>query len=220
MKKTILPSLIIVLAVLFGCKPRTAAPAGQSKLVDRFQLVEAKDTMHFEVTNDNDTAVHHSDTIPNRLFFNLLDTALLNPIDYVADSTESTVYSKGRFPLTDNIEACWVDIHRSWFIHQSLLIYDKLRLGFTDRITVGEWYGGDGGQSLIGSWLLDVDGDGDKDLVIRQIDHSMTMQDDGEPLDHTYESARLLRWQDGKFSESPITDTLAYVKRFPIESSW
>jgi len=64
-------------------------------------------------------------------------------------------------------DACLVEIAPfSWFKRQSLLIYGKRETPFSDQVTVvAEWYGDNGGQVLTGSWLVDHDGDQQKDLV-------------------------------------------------------
>ena len=66
-----------------------------------------------------------------------------------------------------------------WFHHHSLLLYHTVENKFIDRITLAEWYGGDGGQTLIGSWVFDFDGDGDKDILQREVQHSMEPVEDG-----------------------------------------
>ncbi len=144
---------------------------------------------------------------------------MLQEIDYLADSTQAMVLARQHFPLNDSITAYWVEIRQFWFQHQSLLLYNERRKAFTDRITLAEWYGGDGGQVLTGSWLFDFDGDGRKDIVRREIQHSLVL-DGEEPQDRFEESATLLLWKSDHFAETALPDTAAVIRRFPIRSFW
>ena len=188
-------------------------------MLSYFQTATPADTLRFEIAEDGADAPTVGDTIPNILFFKTIDPAFLQEIDYIADSAQALVLGRQRFPLNDSTDACLVDIRQFWFQHQSLLVYDKRRQTFTGRVTVAEWYGGDGGQVLTGSWMLDYDGDGDKDLVRREIEHS-SRPDGDEVREDFYESALLLMWEDGRFVEQPVSDTALVVKQFPIRSVW
>ncbi len=157
------------------------------------------------------------DTIPNSMFFTLLDSVLLREVNNIADSTQALVMGRQRFPMNDTIDACLVDIRQFWFQHQLLLLFDKHRQAFTGSVTVAEWFGGDGGQLLIGSWMLDYDGDGHKDLIRREIGHILILMEN-ESRDTTYESTLFLRWKDGRFVEGPLSDTSLIAKQFPIPS--
>jgi hypothetical protein len=189
-------------------------------LLDYFQPTAAADTIIFEVEHEEGRVAALGDTIPNALFFTEINAALLSEINHVADSAEAVVLALQRFPLNAEVEACVVDIRQHWFQHKSLLLYDRRQKAFTDRVTVAEWYGGDGGQVLTGSWLVDYDGDGQKDIVRRDIQHTLRPDENGEAIDETYESALLLVWRAGRFVEQPLSDTMLVVKRFPIRSFW
>ena len=143
-----------------------------------------------EVSDETDSLAG-SDTIPNRLFFSTIPRTLLQEIDYLADSSEAVVLGRYHFTLDNNMEGYWVEIRQFWFQHHSLLLYDKRRKSYTGRITLAEWYGGDGGQILTGSWMFDFDGDGDQDIIRREIHHSM-VPDRDTVLEQTEESAMLL----------------------------
>ncbi len=181
-----------------------------------FQPIAQKDTLHIEVSDEE--AVQ-GNTIPNRLFFTSIPTALLQSIDYLADSSQALVLSRQKFSIDNHITAYWVEIRQFWFQHHSLFLYDASKKLFTDRITVAEWYGGDGGQVLIGSWLFDYNGDDKKDIVRREIQHSMVPNGD-EPLERVYESASLLLWKNGRFEDTAIQDTAVLVRQFHIRSFW
>ena len=183
-----------------------------------FHPLPACDTLHVEIAAESDGPVV-GDTIPNRLFFNVVPAALMQEIDYLADSSQALVLGRQYFALNDSITAYWVEIRQFWFQHHALLLYNKSRNTFTERVTLAEWYGGEGGQILTGSWLFDYDGDGQKDIVRREIQHSMTPTE-GEPLERLEEGATLLLWKNGRFMETPLQDTAAVIKRYPIRTMW
>lgn len=209
----------IILALLLTAACRLPVKNQEPALLAFFQQAPVAGTLRFEITEEGAGAPVSGDTIPNALFFTSLPAAWLEEIDYIADSAQALVLAGQRFPLDDSTDACLVDIRQFWFQHQSLLLYHKPRQTFAARITVAEWYGGEGGQDLTGSWLTDYDGDGDKDLIRRQIQHSSRPVGD-EVVEDFYESAEILLWKNGKFEEEPVTDTAALVKRFPIAWLW
>lgn len=206
---------LFLLGFLANCQISMRTP--HSKLLTYFKTSTVADTLHIEVLNE---APESGDTIPNHVFFTSLPAALLQQIDYLADSSSAVVLSRQQFPIDDNISAFWVEIHQAWFLHHSLFLYNKSKRQFTDRITVAEWFGGDGSQVLIGSWVFDYDGDGKKDLVVRDIQHSMVPNGDEDPIEETNESACLLLWKNGRFMDTSFQDTTAMVLRFPIRSFW
>jgi len=182
--------------------------------LSHFQRLPAVDTLHVEVSSEND-APSNGDSIPNALFFKEVPQKLLLEIDYIADSVQAQVSGRGSFQLNDSITAYWVEIRQFWFQHHSLFLYNKSQNAFTDRVTLAEFYGGDGGQVLIGSWLFDYDGDGKKDILRREIQHSIIPGDE-DVIERTEHSAGLLLWRNGRFVEMPLQDTAAAIKRFPI----
>lgn len=210
-----LPILPLFILLLSACHEPVSK---QSKsLSDYFKEMPAADTMRFELPENEELTA--GDTIPNGLFFSQLETHLMNDVNYLDDSDELKVIGRFRFPLTENVEAWLVEMHQHWFKNQSLFLFDKTKKAFTERQTVAEFYGGDGGQILTGSWLLDVDGDGRKDLVRREIEHWLLL-DGEEPRDTTTARAALLLWKNERFEPVQVQDSAALIRRFPIHSFW
>jgi hypothetical protein len=183
-----------------------------------FKALPAMDTLHVEVSL-NDLNVEKGDTIPNHLFFTTIPPSLLQEINHVADSSMALVIGRRHFPLGPEVEAYWVEIRQFWFQHHSLLVYNKAQKVFTDRITLAEWYGGDGGQVLIGSWLFDVDGDKRKDVIQHEIEHSM-IPADPEPIETNTHKISVLIGKNGRFTATSIVDSALLIKKYPIRSFW
>lgn len=193
-------------------------PANKPEMLRYFQQTPQADTLRIEVATQNEGAPS-GDSIPNSLFFSTVPRELLEQIDYVADSAQARVFGRGSIQLDDSISAYWVEIRQFWFQHHTLFLYNKNRQSFTGRITAAEFYGGDGGQALIGSWLFDYDGDGKKDILRREIQHSIIPGEE-DIVERTEHSAGLLLWRNGRFVETPLQDTAATIRRFPIQNFW
>lgn len=203
-----------VILVMGTCQQ--PATSESPEILNYFQKHTLPDTLHVAVAVDADSPPK-GDSIPNRLFFSAIPRDLLASIDYIADSSQALVIGRQQFPLDDNFTACLVEIRQFWFQHHSLLVYNKKLQKFTDRITLAAWYGGDGGQQLIGSWLFDYDGDGFRDILRREIQHSMVPVDEGLE-ERTEQSAALFLWRNGIFVEGPLADTADIMERYPIRS--
>lgn len=211
------PSIFLVIAVAawFAFARRNTPDA---LLAQSFRVTVLKDTLHLEFPDESDEA-NLGDTLPRSLFFRTLDTLLL-PINYLADSSSCTALALQRFELNNQYDACLVQINQFWFKHQSILLFDKAKQKFTQRVTVAEWYGGDGGQVLTGSWLFDYNQDGSKDLVRRVIEHSSMPNEAGEVDERINESVELLLWQKAGWVATPVEDSAALIQKYPIRSFW
>lgn len=187
-----------------------------SPIASHFTPDAHPDSLLAEAVESGDGPSTPFDTIPNAAFFSAVPMTLLKEVDYIVDSAACVVLARSRFPLTDQADAYWVDVRMSWFQHQSLLVYDKTARAFTQRVTLAEWYGGDGGQVLTGSWLVDIDGDKHLDIVNRYIEHAMIPSGD-TAIELNDQSAALWRWRQNRF-EPASADTAALIRRYPIKS--
>ncbi len=218
--RTLLTALTAVLSLSIACQAPTSSAPGQADLLAFFNLQAVPDTLRVEVPDDNEPDPV-GDSIPPALFFRILDTALLQEIAYVAEpGAVDRIRGLHRFALSSDVDACLVYVRQSWFKHFSLLLYDRRRQAFTKRHTLAEWYGGEGGQMLTGSWLFDYDGDGDRDIVQRVIRYAILLDDNYEAQQVTEETAELLLWRDERFEVQPVPDEAALVRRFPIRPYW
>jgi hypothetical protein len=211
-----LPHLLTFSLMILWTACQTSKSLQASKMLAYFHPKPVSDTLHIEIDLDHD---FKADTIPNRIFFSSIPKPFLDQIDYLADSSEALVLARMQFPLNEQVTAYWVEIRQFWFQHHSLFLYNRSTRHFINRITVAEWFGGDGGQVLAGSWIFDFNGDGRKDILRQEIQHSMVLQDE-EPVEHQETALSLWLWQKDQFKSGSITDTARLIQKFPIRSFW
>lgn len=201
---------------IFSCEENSKTSSKEEKaVVDYFPAMAVTDTMLFEVFPDGDTS--GTTRIPTSAFFRKMPTRLMNEIQYFDNTAPLYVYARGRFPLAEGKEALLADLRQNWYQHQSLFIYDAAADTITARSTVAEFYGGEGGQITTGSYLLDLDGDGDKDLVRREVERWIDTSS-GDAVENFAHHVSVFHWQDGDFREAPIADSAALIQAFPLKS--
>lgn len=201
----------LLLCLLAACSPK------EKPLNEYFPVLPLGDTIQFAIAGDEETLTGNA--VPNAAFFGALPAEMLAEIEYVADTAEAVVTARGRYRLDERYEALWADLRYAWFQHQSLFIYDTKTTRITGRATVAEWYGGESGQIHIGAWLLDLDGDGQKELVQRQDEYSI-MIDGDEVRSSSEQFVALWRLQEGRFTAQPVQDSLELMRRFPLPDVW
>ena len=195
-----------------------AAAAVVSELFSRFQDLAPGDTLY--VSND-DTPAAGADTIPLRLLWSELDSALLQQIAYGPDSSSMVARALGCWTQDSTRTACRIRIDQNWWKFQYLLIYDRLGGVFTGIQPLSEFYGGEGGQIASVSWLFDRDGDGDRDLVTRSSEHMLEMpSEDTEPVESNTEEANMWQWENGGFRPVALLDSAAMVKQWVVDWGW
>jgi hypothetical protein len=150
----------------------------------------------------------------------VIDSASLEEISYYWAEADSAV-ALGRFALPDGREACWLQIRYAWYVHGGLLLYDPQAAAFEGVVPVSYLDGGDGGQILGESWLLDWDEDGNKDLLTHHFSHQLRMgeSEDGESeiIVEDSDSLSLQLWTDTGFQDAPMAQDSALFQQFPID---
>lgn len=216
-KKQIFWFCLGCLSLLTACD--TPGTVHQTALSPYFQRLHPCDTIRVEVLAE-DEYLSSGTTIPNSIFFKEIPLHLLADIDYIADSSQALVRGYYYFSLNKSITAYWVETRLSWYQNHSLFMYDNARQQFINRITLAEWYGGEGGQVLTGSGIFDYNGDGKWDIFSKEIQHSMHLDVNDEPVEHIEEYVQVLIWEKDHFEKLPITDTLEVSRQYHIRSYW
>ncbi|MGB1216407.1 MAG: hypothetical protein ACPG5P_00940 [Saprospiraceae bacterium] len=110
-----------------------------------------------------------------------------------------------RFYISNKLEALLIREFkaggREHHIHY--LVYDNMNEKLVDSQTLSYAYGYEGGEGLRESWILDLNKDGQRDIVTRS---SSTYT--GNEYSHTHDSLLLSIWSDGELLKIGIADTL------------
>lgn len=186
------------------------------KLNKYFSEAEASSTMTFEIKEEEED--QWTDTIPNALLFSQCRSHIMNNIEYFDNSGKLILIGRTRFSYDENHEFYLIDLRQHWYRNLSLFIYEKAKQEFVQRETVAEFYGGEGGQILTGSWLVDYDGKGGKDLIRHEVEHWIILEDENTQ-DTMTAHATLLTWDGNGFLEKEVNSE-ELVKQYPITLFW
>lgn len=198
--------VIIMAFFTWGCHSNPPLPE------HRFPSIAWKDTLSFSAGEN--TGAQEKDTISKAVFFQSVPWEMWEEIQDFAEPTESRVFPRSKFTLNNRYDAWHVEIRYSWFIQESLWIYDTRENQFSDRITVAEWYGGDGGQVRTAAWLWRK---GDMpQLVQRTWERSLRLEGD-EVVSQYTDQVALWEFRDGQFIAIPVQDSAYWINAFPLE---
>ncbi|GJM35942.1 MAG: hypothetical protein DHS20C18_49430 [Saprospiraceae bacterium] len=148
-------------------------------------------------------------------FYADLDTALLNRMTYPPDSTDMQAFGHWILPIDNNFDGYLLELRQNWFVFKYLLLFSKKDQKFTNLLPLAQFYGGDGGQIKMESWIF-KQGNGGPKMLTRTSEHALVMQDD--EMEDTYdERVLLLEWKQGSFQEITIPDSSLLIETYPIK---
>lgn len=172
------------------------------------------DTLYISSEEDTTAAAK---LIPDSLLLAALDSALIEQLTFDGSLEETECHALLRFPLDEAHEACLMEIRQYWFLYKPLLIYDRANRRFTGAELLAYLYGGESGQIAAESWLLDLNGDGKKELLTRHQEHWLEWAENQEDVtDHFRDSVSARVWNGAAFQDYPLPDTAAYIRAFPM----
>lgn len=202
--------LVLLLACTAGGK-KEENPA--DLLYARFDSRPAWDTLHFSI-DEPFAGRPISDTLVWRCF----DKATF---DYLHFDTGKPQFSAGsRYALNDSVAICLLNNEEAWFKKQILLLFDTQKHRFFSVREVANFYGGEGGQILLESWLFRNAGN-TPNMYMKKTEHWLVPgQDDSEPTEHLVEAGNLLRWEKMDWVPADGPDSLVLKKHFKSLHEW
>jgi hypothetical protein len=174
--------------------------------------IGAFDTLSFAA--DEDWNREGRKKIPNADFFQSVPREFLEEISEFVDTAACQVYPRGKLILDERYDGYWIDIRYMWFIQQSLWIFDKAEHRFSDRLTLASWYGGEGGQIRVATWLWYS---GKKlQILERQQEHGLLIEE--EAIRSQYmEDVALWEFESGIFYALPLKDSALWIQKFQLQ---
>lgn len=207
MKTRFLFPILLALAACSRPTPPPAPPATPAETLHAvFAAGTAVDTVHFFLP---DSAV--GAPVPDSLLKLCLDSTQFNSLHY--ETGEARFYAVEKRALTGDTDACLLYTQEFWFGKLSLLFYDRPNRRFYGVQEVSSFYGGDGGQVAVESWLLSYTGV--PHLYAKTAQHGFIPGE--EPKEYYDEAGALLRWDGRAFQPVVHPDSAAWLAKFRME---
>lgn len=187
--------------------------SAQENLLNIFPIVkDANDSLHFYNIEDD-----IEKSLADSIVENGLPESLFGKIGFQTGDVKYEAMMQ--FPLDENHIGCVLNINESWYKQQSLLVFDKSQRTFEKVINLSQFYGGDGGQIVIESWLYK-----NKEqhyLYQKESSHAMIMTETSdEPEEFLSENSSLSLWNANDFEKMEMTDSVAMSKTFALSWEW
>lgn len=219
MKKTQLNPRFCLLAMatclIWGCGTgvKKETPAASDKLYAAFEASQSpRDTLHFFLP-ENPSGRPVSDS----LLKICLDSTQFEFLHF--QTGDPHFWADKKYPLSDDVEACLLHTNEFWFKKQTLLLYHKTKRTFFSAIEVASFYGGDGGQIAVESWLFHTNGT--PHLYVKNAEHWVTIKEEQEaPTEQVSETGNLLRWEAPAFKPRSTPDSTRLLQNFRMHHQW
>lgn len=209
-------AFILCCGIFWGCAAQQQS-AHSNFIETYFQPLPAADTIYFSLTNPKGM---RANPIPYDTFLVHVDTSLWSDIDYIMEGDQTGIVGLSHFPIDEEHEAYIVGLTYSWYGNTSLLILNKRLQSFVDLVPVAEFYGGDGSQVLRNSWCFDADLNGTRDLIIRDSQHALVIDENGESQDVYEEYVSIYILKPKGFVSAEIQDSSALIRNFEVDWNW
>lgn len=180
-----------------------------------FTQVTLSDTLFLgaEVNKENEKLLAIEDLL------DLIGEDMLAEYNSYYDSAMTNFYPFFRFDLDDDVEAYYLGQSDNWVLHNSLFLYSKSQQKFIKNCLASVIDGGDGGQQLLDSWVIDWDQDGKKDLVTRIHDQWLMLDTEADDMvQHVSDSSFVDLNFIGKNELKGLDKLPGFMARYPI--SW
>jgi hypothetical protein len=208
---TLFSGILTLLLLLGACKPSPTVEATE-ELLGLFSEVSG-DTLYALFRPESSLGAVE---IPAELLREAVSDSLIALINPENDSSATIWQAQVRFAWDPQHIACLITSETYWWMHGGLLFYDKKQRRFSGAFPVSLLFGGDGSQLMKESLIVDVDKDGDRDIVTYELLHSLYMQED-EPIDSNERHVQLHTWTGSGFQSAVPVDSLLWMRIYEID---
>lgn len=208
MNRIFLFFFVVIIAAFSNCRSNKP-PA----LVEQFAPITHADTIYVSSYMEEDA---QGQAILATKLYEALDAFLLDKMVYPLDSTDMEAFGQWTLPIDEQFDGFLLEIQQSWFVFKYLLIFSNEKKKFVDLIPLGQFYGGDGGQIRIESWIFQQSNDSYPNILVRTSEHSLLITDDG--FEDSYEDwVHLLQWNKSSFETTTVPDSNQLIQAYPMK---
>jgi hypothetical protein len=214
-----MPKLLLIIATALlllnvACSRPSTTQNGLDQLLGHFPAqTELPDTLHcFLDESPKGTAISDS------LLKTVLDSTQFESLHFGTGDAE--FIALGQFPFAEGLRAGLLYTKEFWFGKQSLLVFDPKQQKCLAVVELSHFYGGDGGQTAVESWLFRDQGS--QKLFVKNVDHGLIPSDNptAEPQEYLREQGQFYQWDETRFQRLANPDSAAFMRRFLMRRAW